>query len=218
MFQTDCIESVKLYNGYKPVKYGSALGPAIEINLMEEYSSSKNTGSLKFIYLNSISISTQRRKFLFPTWYEKVNLFLIQDLINQATNNNRSREITPIYDFSDVSFKATYLLEKQKVQFVYLNSIDGLDYNIDFVGEERKYLNTMSWGNEAASVKWNYYANGGPIVNAEVITNSYNALLYSNNRITFFDTDLNDQIWRNSISEFNNSIRNIKTTISLKRI
>ena len=219
MFQTDCIESVKLYNGYKPVKYGSALGPAIEINLMEAYSSSKkNTGSLKSSFISTqFQFQLKDENFYFQLGMRKSNLFLIQDLINQATNNNRSREITPIYDFSDVSFKATYLLEKQKVQFVYLNSIDGLDYNIDFVGEERKYLNTMSWGNEAASVKWNYYANGGPIVNAEVITNSYNALLYSNNRITFFDTDLNDQIWRNSISEFNNSIRNIKTTISLEK-
>ena len=38
MFQTDCIEEVNLYNGYKPVKYGGTLGPAIEINLREEFS------------------------------------------------------------------------------------------------------------------------------------------------------------------------------------
>ena len=41
MFQTDCIENVKLFNGYKPVKYGATLGPAIEINLKEKFSPEK---------------------------------------------------------------------------------------------------------------------------------------------------------------------------------
>ena len=217
MFQTDCIENVKLFNGYKPVKYGATLGPAIEINLKEEFSPEKvSEGSVMSSFLSTqVQSKVSNENSFFQFGLRNSNLFLIQDLINQAVNNNEARIITPVYSFSDVSFKASYLLNNHKFQFLYLKSSDGVDYNIDFVGEERIYLNTMSWNNDAASVNWSYYAEGGATFNAELVSNTYNSLLYSNHRITYFDTELNDQIWRNSLSEFDNTIDNLKSTITV---
>lgn len=220
MFQTDCIENVKLFNGYKPVKYGATLGPAIEINLKEEFSPEKvSEGSVMSSFLSTqVQSKVSNENSFFQFGLRNSNLFLIQDLINQAVNNNEARIITPVYSFSDVSFKTSYLLNNHKFQFLYLKSSDGVDYNIDFVGEERIYLNTMSWNNKAASVNWSYYAEGGATFNAELVSNTYNSLLYSNHRITYFDTELNDQIWRNSLSEFNNTIDNLKSTITVEKV
>ena len=219
MFQTDCIENVKLYNGYKPVKYGTTLGPAIEINLREEFTPQNlNTGSVKSSFLSTqVQTKVSNSNTFYQFGIRKSNLFLIQDLIDDAVNNNDSKVISPVYSFDDVSFKASHLFKNQKLQFLYLRSFDGVDFNIDFVGEERNYLNAMSWNNEATALNWSYYTDGGGVLYSELVSNQYNSALFSNHRITFWDTDLNDQIWRNSLSEFNNTIENLKATISFEK-
>ena len=125
--------------------------------------------------------------------------------------------ITPVYSFNDVSFKVSHLFKNQKLQFLHLKSFDGVDYDIDFLWEERWYFNQMSWVNEATALNWNFYTSGGATIFAEFMLNTYNSSLYTNNRIPFYNSDLGEKIWRNSISEFDNSIDNFKSTVSLEK-
>ena len=218
MFQTDCIEEVNLYNGYKPVKYGGTLGPAIEINLREEFSQEvKNSGSIKSSFLSTQvqTVLSDKNTFV-QLGLRNSNLFLIQGLIDNSVNTNDSKVLTPVYSFDDVSFKVSRLFKNQKLQFLHLKSFDGVDYDIDFVWEERRYFNQMSWVNEATALNWNYYSPGGATIFAEFMVNTYNSDFYTYNRIPFYDSELGEKIWRNSISEFDNTIDNLKSTLSLE--
>ena len=75
----------------------------------------------------------------------------------------------------------------------------------------------MSWVNEATALNWNCYTSGGATIFAEFMLNTYNSNLYTNNRIPFYNSDLGEKIWRNSISEFDNTIDNLKSTVSLEK-
>jgi hypothetical protein len=219
MFQTDCIEDVKLYNGYKPVIYGASLGPAIEISLCEEFTQeNQNTGSIKSSFLSSqIQTVVSNNNSFIQVGIRNSNLFLIEDLIKNAVNNNDKRVLSPVYSFNDFSFKASYIFKNQTLQFLHLKSFDGVDYDIDFVGEERRYLNTMSWTNEASAVNWNCYTKCGAKIYANLISNTYNSNLYSNNRILFWDDVNSERIWKNSVSTFDNTIDNLKSTFYVEK-
>ena len=64
----------------------------------------------------------------------------------------------------------------------------------------------MSWVNKATALNWNCYASSGATIFAEFMVNTYNSVLFTNNRIPFYDSELGEKIWRNSISEFENNI------------
>ncbi|MEZ7817485.1 MAG: TonB-dependent receptor plug domain-containing protein, partial [Flavobacteriales bacterium] len=147
MFQTDCIKDVELYNGYKPVKFGATLGPAIEINLKEKFTQEmQNSGSLSTSVISTQIQSTISDKNLFlQVGFRKSNLFLIQNLIDKAINNNGSRVVSPVYAFGDVTIKASYLFKNQKLEILHIRSSDEVNYDVEFVATERKYENSMSW-------------------------------------------------------------------------
>ena len=219
MFQTDCIKNVTLYNGYKPVKFGATLGPAIEINLKEKFTQEmQNSGSLSTSVISTQIQSTISDKNLFlQVGLRKSNLFLIQNLIDKAINNNGSKVVSPVYAFGDVTIKGSYLFKNQKLEVLHIRSSDEVNYDVEFVATERKYENSMSWTNYASAVNWHYYTDGGATFYADLVSNRYNSNLHSNNRILFWDSEENENIWRNSISEFDNTIETLKSTLSIEK-
>lgn len=219
MFQTDCIKDVKLYNGYKPVKFGATLGPAIEINLQEKFTQKlQNSGSLSTSVISTQIQSTISDENLFlQIGLRNSNLFLIQNLIDKAINNNASKVVSPVYGFDDVTIKASYLFKNQKLQILHLRSSDEVNYDVEFLATERKYENSMSWTNYASAVNWHYYIDGGSTFYADLVLNTYNSNLHSKNRILFWDSDENGNVWRNSVSEFDNTIESLKSTLSMEK-
>jgi len=216
MFQTDCIDNVNLYNGYKPLKFGTSLGPAIEINLKEEYSKHQsNSGSLSSSVISShIQTIVSNKNFFMQIGLRNSNLFLIQDLIDNTINTKESRVISPEYKFQDVTLKTSYLFKNQKLQFLHLRSSDQIRYDIAFTNNERKYLNSMSWKNYASSINWRCYTENSTTLYASLIHTKYNTNLNSKNTIPFWDSDNSESIWRNSVSEFDNVIETVKFTFS----
>lgn len=219
MFQTDCIQDVKLYNGYKPARYGATLGPTIEINLKEEFSKDRqNSGSLSSSVISTqIQSKFSDKNFFLQVGLRNSNLFLIQDLIDNAINNNESKVVSPVYGFDDVTLKASVLFKNQKLQFLHLRSSDEINYDVDFVATERKYMNSISWTNYASAVNWHCYTEGGATLYADLISNRYNSNLYSKNTIPFWDSDNNESVWRNSVAEFDNTSETLKSTFSVEK-
>ena len=220
MFQTDCIEEVNLYNGYKPLKYGGTLGSAIEINLSEEFSKEGiNSGSIKssFISTQVQTIFSDQNTFV-QLGLRNSNLFLIQGLIDAASQSkNPNKIVSPVYSFNDASLKVSRLFNNHKFGLLYLKSYDGVDYDISFLSEERRYSNKMDWHNEAIAFKWHYFTDNDVIIYADIMATRYNSGLYSNNRIHFWDVDQGNRIWRNSVTDFDNTIDNIISTVMLDK-
>ena len=217
--QTDCVDEVVLYNGFKPPRLGSTLGSAVEVNLKEEFSKENSfKGSASASAISSqLQSSFSNKKLFVQIGYRHSNLILIQNLINNALTVNENKIIEAIYRFDDFHFKAAYLFKKHKVQLLQLISSDDMSYNVDFVESEIFRNNQMSWRNSTSSVRWNFYALNGSIFTANVSSSKYTTGLISRNRNAYFVGETNQSDWRNSVSAFNNSVETFTTRMLLEK-
>lgn len=218
-FQTDCVDEVILYNGFKPPRLGSTLGSAVEVNLKEEFPKEKSfKGSASVSAISSqLQSSYSNEKLYLQMGYRHSNLFLIQNLINNALTVNEKKNVEAIYGFDDFHFKAAYLFKNHKIQLLHLRSSDDMSYNVDFVESEIFRNNQMSWRNSASSVRWNFYARNGIIWTANVSSSTYSTGLGSLNRTVYFDGETNENDWRNSVSTFNNNVETLTMRMLLEK-
>ncbi|MGY8941975.1 MAG: TonB-dependent receptor, partial [Flavobacteriales bacterium] len=218
-FQTDCVDEVFLYNGFKPPRLGSTLGSAIEVNLKEEFSKEISfNGSASISAISSqVQSSYSNKKLFLQMGYRHSNLFFIQNLINDALTVNEKKNIEAIYGFDDFHFKAAYLFKDHKIQLLHLRSSDDMSYNVDYVESEVFRNNHMSWRNSASSVRWNYYAPNGSIFTANVSSSKYSTGLGSLNRTAYFNGETNQSDWRNSVSAFNNRVETFASRMFLEK-
>ncbi|MFQ3576831.1 MAG: TonB-dependent receptor plug domain-containing protein, partial [Cytophagales bacterium] len=151
VFNSDAVESIDVYKGGFPAKYGGKLSSVIDVRL-------KNGNKEKFSGTGGIGLISSRLTLETPLQKGKSSLMLagrrtyielLTERYNDLNRNNPKFNPIPMYYFYDLNAKADYFIsDKDKI---FINSYYGRDV---FRFRRGFFSINFDWGNTANTVKW----------------------------------------------------------------
>lgn len=168
IFNSDVVKTSTLIKGAFPARYGGRLSSILDIRM--------NDGDLQQIH-GTASISLIASKFTLqgPIVKDKTS-FIISGrrsyadlLVKPFTNSKKDltngfEQIKPEFNFYDVYFKMQHIISKK--QRVYLNLYKGRDtYGFTSLSNLENSVNELTWGNNLASIRWNWEVNNKLFLN-----------------------------------------------------
>lgn len=200
VFNPDMINSVDIYKGAFPAKYGGKLSSVTDIT-QREGNNSERLSSLS-VGFTDLAYSTEGpiKKLGNASYIFTGRKTLTEPLFYLVTSLDGSTDYNMFYGFHDLNGKISWK-KNDKNQF-YLNLYQGDDY-LRYKGRsEGKHLYKNVWGNWMTSTRWNHIFDSGLLSST---TASYNR--YRLKDITKFKASEQDKTYVNSyrsiVSNFN---------------
>lgn len=195
LFNTDALNSVKIYKNGIPARYGGRLSSVIDIYM-------KEGNSQKFSVKSSIGIISSKLTVEGPLIKNKSS-FIISgrrtylDLLTRPFTNNSADNFMGNYFFYDLCAKFNYTFSKKSKLFVstYLGD-DKNKHKIKKKYTDQNSISTsidkdeLSWGNKTAAIRWNY------ILSQKLFSNT--TLTYS--KYEYLSSNSSKMNQRNSLS------------------
>lgn len=169
-FNNDALQSVDIFKGGFPAKYGGRLSSVLDIR-------TKDPNPEKLSGSGGLGIISSRLMLEGPLMHDKVT-FLISgrrtylDAVTKHINkaNEANKEITPIpqYWFYDLNGKISAKINDKNA--LTLSGHIGSD---DFSFKDGRYRTNLDWGNEMGSLQWNHSISQQLLATAAVFTSKY---------------------------------------------
>jgi len=195
---TSLIKDVSLFKGDFNARYGGRASSVLDIRLREgnnkEYNIQGELGILSSGLIIEGPLKKEKCSFIIGGRYSYAgwianNLYKINNTLNLSSLNN-FKSGNDVY-FYDINAKLNYSFnEKNKL---FLSAYNGLDY---FYSSNIDDRTNLTWGNSAATFRWNHIANAKLIFNTSIIYSKYK---YQNN----FEGINNSKKWDAEIQNFN---------------
>lgn len=196
-FNSDAINHVELYKGAFPARYGGRTSSIVDIAMKEgnlkhhQFQASVGVISAKFVAEGPLK--KDRSSFLISGRRSYLNL------LDTKITSRMGNGLTDGYYFYDINAKVNYLLsEKDRLYASVYKGGDFAEQNIQDIAfdtlytkktqYERKEHETLSWGNQLASLRWNHVFGPKLFLNTTAIYTSYRMEIENN--IDDLKTDL----------------------------
>lgn len=170
-FNADVVKDAKLYKAGFPAQFGGKLSSVVDVRLRE--------GNRKKLELNG-GIGTiaarltaegplKKNKGAFILSGRRAYIDLFTSIINSANKNNPDWLEIPAYNFYDINAKLNYdISPKDRLFLSFYWGKDRFIFRNNWIGFN------LSWGNAAASVRWNRTISKKMFVNTSLIFSDYN--------------------------------------------
>ncbi len=225
VFNSDVVKNAKFYRGVFPADKGGRLSSVIDVTT-KEGNAEKFGGSV------SIGLLSSRLSLNGPIFKKKTSFsmalrrsffdYLVQPLSSlvQFQNGNFANR----YYFYDVNFKITHRFsERSRLSASGYLGIDYaglLDRNTTYknnnITQDLKLDDVSSWGNQLASIKWDYMLTPSATFSLKAYVTNYlyaHSHLYSNQQIDLFG----NQKLEKSLYVLSNGLRDIEYSAHLKK-
>ena len=159
VFNADAVQSVEVYKGGFPARYGGRLSSVIDIR-MKEGSKDKIHGKLGIgLIASRLMLEGPFGKNKKGSWMVSGRRTYIDVLTTPIVLAASNGQGTGGYFFHDVNAKANYSLGKKDK--VYLSTYLGKDkffarFNNQFNNTEEAFRSNIKWGNITALARWNH--------------------------------------------------------------
>ncbi len=184
VFNNDAVQSVELYKGDLPAKYGGRLSSLVDIRMKEgnkkKFHGSGGIGIISSRLMLEGPIVKDKASFMVAGRRSYADLFLRLSSNNDIKNN--------ILYFYDLNGKVNYRINQNN--HVYLSGYFGKDvFKNDFFG--------MNWGNATGTLRWNHIFDEKLFSNFTFVVNrfSYN--------VSFQEDSPHAFVWQSSLSDYN---------------
>ncbi len=180
VFVNDAIKDIKIYKGDMPASQGGRLSSLVDVKTrdgnMNKYHVCGNYGLVSGNILVEGPIKKQRSSFLVSARKSHLNWLL-----------GENRDNLDIY-FYDINVKFNQKINNNNR--IFISAYFGKDY----LGQINTTINSsaISWGNNAATIRWNHIFNDKLFSNFTFNASKYNYYLYLSVE--------NDQYWNSSIA------------------
>lgn len=185
VFNSDALQSVKVYKDGMPARYGGRLSSVVDIYMKEGNRDKLNVNGTIGLISSKLTIDGPilKSKASFMVSARRTYLdFLLKPFLN---NNNSG--ILNNYHFSDLCAKMNYSMTKRSTLFLSVytgndKSKDEETNNYEYNGSQMEYNNTteFAWGNQTAVLRWTH------VLLPQLFSNT--TLAYSNYNYYFIDS------------------------------
>ncbi|MEZ5103834.1 MAG: TonB-dependent receptor [Draconibacterium sp.] len=184
VFNPSAVNSVKLYKGGFPARFGGRLSSVIDIRVkegnMKEFKGEFSIGLISSRFSIEGPIKKDKTSFILSGRRTYIDL-LARPVMKIVNNNVDGSDYTGGYYFYDLNAKINHIFsEKSRL---YFSSYMGLDkaYSIeesyyvdDHIRFNEKYENQLKWGNITNALRWNYVFSPQLFSNATLTFSNYN--------------------------------------------
>lgn len=163
IFNTDAIQSAKVYTGGIPAQYGGRLSSVIDIRLKEgnekKFESEIDIGLISSKF--EIETPLQKKQTTFVISGRRTYIDLFSGLIaNRIARNQNINQLSLGYSFYDIYSKISHKFsQKSRLYLSFYTGNDDILYDAHWTNNQqisnRDYFN-IGWGNIISSVRWNY--------------------------------------------------------------
>jgi outer membrane receptor for ferrienterochelin and colicin len=204
VFNADAIQSVELYKGGFPARYGGRLSSVLDIR-MKEGNSEKFSGS------GSIGLISSKFLLEGPIIKNKTSFLITgrRTYIDLIAKPLMKGEVDAGYYFYDANIKINHRFSSKNRLFLsFYTGKDEMDFNLSksFFGDSESRSNksvfNTGWGNVTSSLRWNSVLSSKLFLNATLTYSSYSTKLTSDLESTIYD--INQKKKNKGISELQN--------------
>lgn len=184
VFNPAAINTVKLYKGGFPARFGGRLSSVIDIRMkegnMKEFKGEFSVGLISSRFSFEGPIKKDKTSFIISGRRTYLDL-LAQPIIKIANKNNDGYDFTGGYYFYDLNAKINHRFSDKSR--LYFSSYLGLDkayskesgyYVNNHVRYEDMYKAGLKWGNITNALRWNYVYNPKLFSNITLTYSNYN--------------------------------------------
>ncbi len=184
VFNPTAINTVKLYKGGFPARFGGRLSSVVDIRMkegnMKEFKGEFSVGLISSRFSIEGPLKKDKTSFIVSGRRTYIDL-LARPLMKVANNNTEGNDYTGGYYFYDLNAKVNHIFSERSR--LYFSSYLGLDkaYAIDegyFVDEHIRFdersENGLKWGNMTNALRWNYVFNPKMFGNLTLTYSKYN--------------------------------------------
>lgn len=225
VFNSDVVKNAKFYRGVFPADKGGRLSSVVDVTT-KEGSAEKFGGSI------SLGLLSSRFEFNGPIFKRKTSFslafrrsffdYLVQPISNMVEYQNGN--FANRYYFYDANFKITHRFsDKSRLSAAGYFGIDYagiLDrkttYKNNLVYQNYKSDDVSTWGNQLASIKWDYMLTTSASFSMKAYVTNYlysHSHLYSNQQYTSYKNEISEK----STYEMSNGLRDIEVSAHLKK-
>ncbi len=151
-FNIDAINSVKLIKGGFPARYGGRLSSVLDVRM--------NDGNMKKFQGNGMLGMVAAKLTLQGPIKKDTTSYLISvrrmmyDLLTRPLSKAAFDGVALGYTFHDINAKLNHRFSQK--DHLYLSAYFGNDRSIVLKNGDENFKNSMSWGNNLASLRWNH--------------------------------------------------------------
>ncbi len=184
VFNPSAINTVKLYKGGFPARFGGRLSSVVDIRMkegnMKEFKGEFSVGLISSRFSIEGPIKTDKTSFIVSGRRTYIDL-LARPLIKIANNSTQGNDYAAGYYFYDLNAKINHMFSDRSR--LYFSSYLGLDkaYAVNegyFVDEHIRFdernENGLKWGNITNALRWNYVLNPRMFGNLTMTYSNYN--------------------------------------------
>lgn len=203
VFNTDAINSVKLYKGGFPSRFGNRLSSVMDIKMKEGNNQTRSGSATVGLISSKILLEGPIRNS--KTSYMISARRFMYDLFTRPLSRLLFGGTSTGYTFYDFNFKINHELSEKS--HLYLSAYFGKDaITLSYRDDQNKSKFKQSWGNDLISLRWNKIHNNQHFSN---LTFYYTKYRYDN-EISY------DQSIGNSVKKVNNKFSSGIQDIGLK--
>ncbi len=184
VFNPSAINTVKLYKGGFPARFGGRLSSVIDIRMkegnMKEFKGEFSIGLISSRFSVEGPIKKDKTSFIISGRRTYLDL-LARPAMKIANNSTEGSDFVAGYYFYDLNAKINHIFSERSR--LYFSSYIGLDkaysneesyYVYEHVRYDEKYKSGLKWGNITNALRWNYVFNPKLFSNVTLTYSNYN--------------------------------------------
>ncbi len=184
VFNPSAINTVKLYKGGFPARFGGRLSSVVDIRMkegnMKEFKGEFSVGLISSRFSVEGPIKKDKTSFIISGRRTYLDL-LARPIMKIVNNNTSGYDYTAGYYFYDLNAKINHIFSERSR--LYFSSYLGLDkaYTIDegyyvdnHIRFDERSENSLKWGNSTSALRWNYVFNPKLFGNVTLTYSKYN--------------------------------------------
>ncbi|MGL4630116.1 MAG: TonB-dependent receptor [Leadbetterella sp.] len=172
-FNGDAVKSVELTKGGFPARYGGRLSSVIDINMKDgNRKGFHGEGGVGLISSRLVLEGPISSKTSFIVSGRRTYQDLLAKPFLNHRNKTESTKVTGGYYFYDLNAKISHDINSKNT--LYISTYKGRDdFNINFETPSRLFENSIDWGNNTLTLRWNHIYNQKLFSNTSFIVSDY---------------------------------------------